>query len=70
MKSVGPLYIASGPSTTPTPRRACTFTLVLRPKARWQALFKDGSRPDQLRVSVNSKVAVQNVDVVAAREGG
>ena len=46
------------------------FAVVQRPKARWQALFKDGSRPDQLRVSVNSKVVVQNVDVVAAREGG
>ena len=30
------------------------FAVVQRPKARWQALFKDGSRPDQLRVSVNS----------------
>ena len=46
------------------------FAVVQRPKARWQALFKDGSRPDQLRVSVNSKVLVQNVDVVAARDGG
>ena len=46
------------------------FAVVQRPKARWQALFKDGSRPDQLRVSVNSKVVVQNVDVVATREGG
>jgi len=46
------------------------FAAVQRPKARWMALFKEGSRPGQLRVSVNSKVLVQNVDVVAAREGG
>jgi len=45
------------------------FAVVQRPKARWQHLFRHGSRPDQLRVSVNSKVLVQNVDVVAAREG-
>ena len=44
------------------------FAVVQRPKARWQQLFRHGSRPDQLRVSVNSKVLVQNIDVVAARE--
>ena len=44
------------------------FAVVQRPKARWQSLFRHGSRPDQLRVSVNSKVLVQNIDVVAARE--
>ena len=45
------------------------FAVVQRPKARWQQLFRHGgSRPDQLRVSVNSKVVVQNVDVVTARE--
>ena len=34
------------------------------------AKFKEGSRPGQLRVSVNGKVLVQNVDVIAVREGG
>ena len=34
------------------------------------AKFKEGSRPGQLRVSVNGKVLVQNVDAVAAHEGG
>ena len=33
------------------------------------AKFKEGSRPGQLRVSVNGKVLVQNVDAVAAHEG-
>ena len=46
------------------------FAVVQRPKARWQQLFRHGgSKPDQLRMSVNSKVVVQNVEVVAAREG-
>ena len=46
------------------------FAAVQRPKARWMAKFKEGSRPGQLRVSVNGKVLVQNVDAVAAHEGG
>ena len=45
------------------------FAVVQRPKARWQSLFRHGSRPDQLRVSVNSKVLVHNVDVVHADAG-
>jgi len=46
------------------------FAAVQRPKARWQQLFRHGgSKPDQLRMSVNSKVVVQNVEVVAASEG-
>ena len=46
------------------------FAVVQRPKVRWQQLFRHGARPDQCRVSVNSEVLVQNVDVLAARGGG